>query len=94
MKESWCSTGNFANSTTNTFAIREDEDGTLIYVGSDSEEDPILIFDPDKNNQDILYKDILPSPATILEWGRGRYLYMIIGDDQWTVQRIDMGTNN
>ena len=87
----WSQTGKFADYTTNTFTIREDEDGTIIYIGSDSEEDPILIFDPDKNNQDILYKDILPSPATILEWGTGRYLYMIMGD-QWTVQRIDMGS--
>ncbi len=87
----WSQTGNFADYAANTFTIREDEDGTIIYIGSDSEEDPILIFDPDKNNQDILYKDILPSPATILEWGTGRYLYMIMGD-QWTVQRIDMGS--
>jgi hypothetical protein len=87
----WSATGAFANSAANTFAVREDEDGTIIYVGSDSEEDPILIFDPDKNSQDILYKEILPSPATILEWGTGRYLYMIMGD-HWTFQRIDMGS--
>jgi hypothetical protein len=89
----WSTTDTFADYAANTFVVREDEDGTIIYVGTDSEEDPILIYDPDKNNQDILYKDILPSPATILEWGSSRYMYMIMGD-QWTVQRIDMGTNN
>lgn len=89
----WSTTGAFADYAANTFVVREDEDGTIIYVGTDSEEDPILIYDPDKDSQDILYKDILPSPATILEWGSSRYMYMIMGD-QWTVQRIDMGTNN
>ncbi len=86
----WSQTGAFADYATSTFAVQEDEDGTIIYVGSDSEEDPILIYDPDKNSQDILYKGILPSPATVLALGNSRYLYMIMGDN-WTVQRIDMG---
>jgi hypothetical protein len=86
----WSKTDALADYAANTFAVLEDEDGIIIYIGSDSEEDPILIFDPDTNSQDVLYKGILPSPATILAWGSGRYLYMIM-EDHWTVRRIDMG---
>ena len=86
----WSTTDEFADSNPATFAVTEDSDGTIIYVGSDST-DPILMFDPDKNSQDILYKGILPSSAQKLEWGNANYLYMVLGGDENNIIRIDMG---
>jgi hypothetical protein len=86
----WSTTGEFAETNPISFAIHEDEDGVVIYVGTDHT-DPILMFDPDKNSQNILYKGILPSSAQKLEWGNTNYLYMILGGDENNVLRIDMG---
>ncbi len=86
----WSTTGVFAETNPISFTIHEDEDGVVIYVGTDHT-DPILIFDPDKNSQDILYKGILPSSAQKLEWGNTNYLYMILGGDENNILRIDMG---
>ncbi len=86
----WSTTGEFAETNPISFAIHEDEDVVVIYVGTDHT-DPILMFDPDKNSQNILYKGILPSSAQKLEWGNANYLYMILGGDENNILRIDMG---
>jgi hypothetical protein len=52
------------------------------------------MFDPDKNSQDILYKGILPSSAQKLEWGNANYLYMVLGGNENTALRIDMGNES
>ena len=87
----WSQTGEFAESNPATFAVAKDSDGTIIYVGTDHT-DPILIFDPDKNSQDILYKGIIPTEAVHLVYDAvNHYIYMLLGGDEWNVLRIDMG---
>ena len=86
----WSTTGDYAEFDPTTFAVAEDEDGTIIYVGT-ANTDPIFMFDPDDGSQDILYKGILPTYPDKLEWDGNQYLYMILGGDEWNVLRIDMG---
>ncbi len=87
----WSETGEFIESNPTTFAVAKDLDGTIIYVGTDHA-DPILMFDPDKNSQNILYKGILPTEAVHLIYGTvNNNIYMLLGGDEWNILRIDMG---
>jgi len=62
-----------------------------LYIGLEYEQS-IMIWNSADNSVDLLYKNIIPSYAVHLEWGPDRYLYMLIGGEEWTVIQIDMGS--
>lgn len=70
----------------NTFAVSED--GT-VYFGTRTKE-PIFMIHPD-GTPEVLYKGILPADAKELEFGAGGYLYMLHGEGEWNVLKIDVG---
>ena len=82
----WANAGDFAASEPRYFTFSDD--GTM-YIGTDNT-NPIMILNTD-GSQDILYKGILPSTAEQLVWGTGKYLYMLLGGEEWNIIRIDMG---
>jgi hypothetical protein len=67
----------------------------VLYVATDAE-NPIVFLDPDTNEWDYFYKDIVPSYIRDFNWGTGNYLYMVRGntdeEQEWTTYRIDMGS--
>jgi hypothetical protein len=84
----WAASGEFGQSTPNTFTFSDDG---KIYVGTNYVH-PIMFFDPQDGKKDIVYKGILQSSAEKLVWGNGHYLYMILGKSNWNLIRIDMGS--
>jgi hypothetical protein len=83
----WSKTGEYAELEPNNFSIGKDGN---IYIATDHIH-PILFFNLDNGNMDIIYKSILPSPAEKIAWGNSNHLYMILGADAWNITRIDMG---
>jgi len=85
----WATTGDdYADSEPTGVAVTAD--GTM-YVSCDNE-NPIIVVTPD-GRQDVFYKDILPYYAVKLIAGTSNYLYMILGTEEYTIIRIDIGTN-
>ncbi len=84
----WAETGVFAESEVSTFTFSAD--GT-IYIGTNYTQ-PIMSYNQQTGDQDIFYKNIIPSSAYRLVWGNGDRLYMLVGGEQWDLIRIDMGT--
>jgi hypothetical protein len=64
------------------------QDGTM-YVGCDNE-NPILIVTPD-GETDVMYKDIIPAHAEKLIGGSSKYIYMLLGTQEYDIVRIDTG---
>jgi len=84
----WADVGEYTEAIPRTFTMTSTGD---LYIGLEYEQS-IMIWNSADNSVDLLYKDIVPSYAVHLEWGPDRYLYMLIGGDEWTVIQIDMGS--
>lgn len=80
--------GEYTAAIPRTFTMSSTGD---LYIGLEYEQS-VMIWKSADNSVDLLYKDILPSYAVHLEWGPDKYLYMLIGGDEWTVIQIDMGS--
>lgn len=84
----WADVGDYTEAIPRTFTMSSTGD---LYIGLEDDQS-IMIWNSADNSADILYKDIIPSYAVHLEWGPDRYLYMLIGGEEWTVIQIDMGS--
>jgi hypothetical protein len=80
--------GEYAEAIPRAFTMSSTGD---LYIGLEYEQS-IMIWNSADNSVDLLYKDIVPSYAVHLEWGPDRYLYMLIGGEEWNVIQIDMGS--
>jgi hypothetical protein len=80
--------GEYAEAIPRAFTMSSTGD---LYIGLEYEQS-IMVWNSADNSVDLLYKDIVPSYAVHLEWGPDRYLYMLIGGEEWTVIQIDMGS--
>ena len=83
----WSKTGEYAESTIYTFTFSADG---LMYIGTDYVQ-PVMILDPNSGEQDILYKDILPTYVAQMKWGTGNNIYTILGGEEWNIIKVDMG---
>lgn len=63
-------------------------DGVLLL--GNSSENPIYMIYPD-GTTDIFYKSIIPTSAEKLVWGPGNYMFMVLGGEEATLLKIDMG---
>jgi hypothetical protein len=80
--------GGFADATINTFEIIQNG---KIFIGSNNAA-PILIYDPEDNSQEILYKNIIPTQCARLVTGNTNYLYMVLNAaSEKNVIRLDIG---
>ena len=82
----WSTTGEYADYAPLYMVF--DADGNL-YVGSEAPS-PLFMLTT-QGTFDVMYKEIVPTTASILVWGNGNYLYQIMGGDEWDIKRIDMG---
>ncbi len=82
----WSTTGAYAAST--PYGITFTQTGDMLIATDNAQ--PIMILGRD-GSQDVLYKDILPTYATNIEWGAGNYLYMLLDGEARKLLRIDMG---
>jgi hypothetical protein len=80
-------TGDYASSVFKDIVISQDG---IFYIATNNA-NPIMIYDPIQNRQDVLYKYIIPSAAEKLVWGNGNYVYMIQSGSKWDLLRINMG---
>jgi hypothetical protein len=58
-------------------AITFSENG-LIYISTNDNENPIIMYDPNANSFKTLFFGLIPSPVDQLVWGNSTYLYTII----------------
>ena len=84
----WADVGEYSAAIARTFTMSSTGD---LYIGLEYGQS-IMVWNSADNSVDLLYKNIVPSYAVHLEWGPDRYLYMLIGGDEWTVIQIDMGS--
>ena len=84
----WADVGEYSAAIVRTFTMSNTGD---LYIGLEYGQS-IMVWNSADNSVDLLYKNIVPSYAVHLEWGPDRYLYMLIGGDEWTVIQIDMGS--
>jgi len=82
-------TGEYATYTPKSIAISGAEK-KIVLIGTDAPS-PILMYDEERQQVDILYKGIIPSYCQQLAWGSGPEVYMILAGTEWNLLKINVG---